>query len=787
MPGGYSGVQGSEDNDAAELRARIELLTAYVESLNEVAPDGDAVAFCEGALVDWQSRAMLELPPPETLAMLLVIEVCGLIMEQRVRLLLDEEVTRDDAQAWLTESLTATRRDADSWLSDGPPSEGEATRRMAARKATLEDLKAALAAKREHVSSSAGKSARDPQDSSARTESDRYANLTNDEMTLLKCVEIGVPFVGSNAVSRGSVIRGIAIGELVEKPNPNGINVSGAQIRDALILGNVSSDVTLHFKSCSFSKTIYVSGARLPLLRFENCEFRPAWGAAITADGLQLAGSFSLHDCVVEVRKANAAIELDNCVIGSHVSVQRTSIINPDGQSISGDRSRIGSNLTLAGLHAKSGNAELGAVRFSIAEIGGRINLTEDTRIEALGGPAVMLDGTRVGENVLAIGLVANAVRAEEGTFRVSGAEIGGQLALAQCVIDNDSSVAMMADRVRVHGSVMFGTMTAIRGFGRGGVLRLMGARVDGNVTFDNTAILNTTGPVIAAETMTVDGHLHLNGGLKVEGAGDDGVIRLGGARVGLRLQANDEDTAVATGGLVLDLGDATVGRLQLSPNFVTGDSRWLNVDRLVYTGLPMGATRADWIHVLRDKTIDYSPQAWRHLADAFRNAGHDNDARRVLFAQQRDRVERTLRPANRNGENRFRLWLQRCWLAVLRVTIGYGYQVGRALAWLGVIAILAVSLGFSAGNIEYHGARIAVAPAVSGTHVVPCSSIEQAGMGLGIGLPLIKQATSDRCRIDTSSPLGQGLTVAGWLLQLLSWVFATLFIAGFTKVIRVN
>jgi hypothetical protein len=434
--------------------------------------------------------------------LLLVIDVCGLIMEQRVRLLLDEEITRDDTQASLTASLTATRRDAETWLSEGPPSEEEANRRMAARKATLDELKAALAAKgdaRDRASSSSGGSVPDSPDTGTHPPSDRRANLTSDEQTLLKCVEIGIPFFGSNAIIRGSVIRQIAIGDLVEKPNPNGVNVSGAHIKDALILGNVSTDVPLHFKSCSFEKTIYVSGARLPLLRFENCEFRPAWGAAVAADGLHLAGSFSLHDCVVEVRNANAAIELDNAVIGSHVSVQRTSIINPDGQCISGDRARIGSNLTLAGIRAKSGSAELSAVRFSIAEIGGRINLTEDSRVEALGGPAVTFDGTRVGEDVHAIGLVADAARAKDGTFRVSGADIGGQLVFAHCTIDNASSVAVMADRLRVHGSIMIGPQTKLQGVGDAGTLRLMGARVDGNVSFDNTAIFNATGPVVAA------------------------------------------------------------------------------------------------------------------------------------------------------------------------------------------------------------------------------------------------------------------------------------------------
>jgi hypothetical protein len=612
-------------------------------------------------------------------------------------------------------------------------------------------------------------------------------NLTDDEQNLLKCVEFGVPFFGSNATIRGSVIRQIALGDLVEKSNPNGVNIAGAHIKDAIILGNVSSPVALHFKTCTFDKTIHVRGAQLPLLRFENCTFRPGWGEAIAAESLQVSGAFSVHDCVIEVRKANTAIDLDNATIGSHLSLQRTTIINPDGQCISGDRAKIRSNLTLAGVLAKSGKAELGAVRFSIAEIGGRINLTEGTTIGAVGGPAIMLDGIKVGEDLHAVGVSAEAAKAKEGTFRINGADINGAFTISVSDFTNNESAAVLCDRLRVRGSIMIGPQATISGAGAEGALRFMGARVDGSVSLSNALVTNTTGPAIAAETVAVDGHLHLNGGLKVIGAGKDGVIRLGGARVGRRLQANEAETASPTGGLVLDLGDATVGRLQLSPQFVRGNSRWLNVDRLSYTGLPMGATRTEWVDLLRLNTADYSPQAWRKLADAFRDAGHDNDARRILFAQQRDRAERTLHPAKRDGESAFRLWLQRGWLNVLRITIGYGYQVGRALAWLTAIAVLSVALGVAAGNIEYHGEKLATTKVSTATHRIPCSSVEQVGLGLSIGLPLIKQATPDSCRLDSSNAIGQTLTAIGWLLQLLSWVFATLFIAGFTKVIRVN
>ncbi|MGV0737520.1 hypothetical protein ABQF35_11160 [Mycobacterium syngnathidarum] len=788
MPVGDSENYRLSADDIGELRERITQLTALIGSLRDIAPTEDAATFCESVAVAWQGRTSTA-PLAQTLGTVVVMEVLQHIMDRRFHLLLDETASRNDVQIMLTTTLEAARQEYERWAANDLPSDAEMTQRITQRKAAQKRLKAAIEEKHasEAKATPTPPQADPPPNMTTSAPRNPMANLTDDEQTLLKCVEHGVPFFGSNAIIRGRVIREIALGDLVEKSNPNGVNIAGAHIKDAIILGNVSSPVALHFKTCTFDKTIHVRGAQLPLLRFEHCTFRPGWGEAIAAESLQLSGAFSVHDCVIEVRKANTAIELDNATIGSHLSLQRTSIINPDGQCISGDRAKIRSNLTLSGVVAKSGKAGLGAVRFSIAEVGGRINLTEGTTIDALGGPAIMLDGIKVGEDVHAVGVNVEAAKAKDGTFRINGADINGAFTISASEFVNEGSAAVLCDRLRVRGSVMIGPEARITGTGGQGALRLMGARVDGSVSFSNALVTNTTGPAIAAETITVDGHLHLNGGLKVAGTGEDGVIRLGGARVGRRLQADDAETASATGSLVLDLGDATVGRLQLSPHFVRGDSHWLNVDRLTYTSLPMGATRGDWVDLLRLKTATYSPQAWRHLADAFRDAGHDNDARRILFAQQRDRADRTLRPSNRPGENAFRLWLQRSWLTVLRITIGYGYQVGRALAWLTAIAVLSIALGLAAGSIEYRDQRLAATKMSAAAHPVPCSSIEQVGLGLSIGLPLFKLATPDSCRLDSSNAVGQTLTAIGWLLQLLSWVFATLFIAGFTKVIRVN
>ena len=61
---------------------------------------------------------------------------------------------------------------------------------------------------------------------------------------------------------------------------------------------------------------------------------------------------------------------------------------------------------------------------------------------------------------------------------------------------------------------------------------------------------------------------------------------------------------------------------------------------------------------------------------------------------------------------------------------------------------------------------------------------MERIGVGLDLGLPLIKTGTRDHCD-TTASTTGQVLTAAGWALQLLAWAFATLFVAGFTGAVR--
>jgi hypothetical protein len=160
---------------------------------------------------------------------------------------------------------------------------------------------------------------------------------------------------------------------------------------------------------------------------------------------------------------------------------------------------------------------------------------------------------------------------------------------------------------------------------------------------------------------------------------------------------------------------------------------------------------------------------AFKQLAGAHRAAGHDGEARRVLMAQRRDQIDRRAMTGR----------AERAWARLTGLTLGYGYQPWRALLALVAVTIIAVVLAVTLGG---HGgvARVDPHPAAA----TPCSGVERVGVGLDLALPVIKTGTRDHCD-TTASTTGQVLTAAGWGLQLLAWAFATLFVAGFTGIVR--
>lgn len=162
------------------------------------------------------------------------------------------------------------------------------------------------------------------------------------------------------------------------------------------------------------------------------------------------------------------------------------------------------------------------------------------------------------------------------------------------------------------------------------------------------------------------------------------------------------------------------------------------------------------WISLLKDHTTAYAAQPWQQAAAVWRATGHDDLARRILIAQQIDRRDRVL-PQGRHPH-----WAA----AVSRLSkhlTGYGYQAWRSLVYL--VALIAGSIAVS---VFFGGP--------------PCGPTARAQTGLAWAVPVIFAGIDPACIPNTL-----WLTIGSWIIHVLGWILVTLFVTGFTGIIRTS
>ena len=126
--------------------------------------------------------------------------------------------------------------------------------------------------------------------------------------------------------------------------------------------------------------------------------------------------------------------------------------------------------------------------------------------------------------------------------------------------------------------------------------------------------------------------------------------------------------------------------------------------------------------------------------------------------------------------------WPERLWGWITKVTLGYGYQPWRALLFLAAVVVVSCVLAVALGA---HGALAQTSK--TATPGRSCTVVQQVSVGLDLNLPVGTSVARADCDLttDSASATAAWLTAAGWVLQLLAWVFAALFIAGFTSAVR--
>jgi hypothetical protein len=326
-------------------------------------------------------------------------------------------------------------------------------------------------------------------------------------------------------------------------------------------------------------------------------------------------------------------------------------------------------------------------------------------------------------------------------SIRAHGLTVDHDLLLTGARLSEEESVDGL--HMRVGGSVYLDD-----GFHAAGSVLLDGSRI--------SAVLTCRGARIEAGLYLVDVQvgdaIFLSRGCEVSGGEKHAAVRMRGARVDGQLVLREG--RFSSPGVALDLRHVKVGKDLLMPLAVIDGQ--VQLEGLVYEGLPRDATVDEWMSLLATRTPYYSTQPWAQLATAHQAAGHERDVRRIRVAAQRDLRHR----------GQLSRW-GRTWHLIRGVTVGHGYRPGLALVWLA--GVLAVSVGVVL---------------VSGA--VRCSVVEQVGYALNVATPLVK-VDAARCTVDTGSGAGQFVLASTWLLQILAWAFATLFVAGFTGLVRRN
>ncbi|MGI5182687.1 hypothetical protein ACQEVZ_41175 [Dactylosporangium sp. CA-152071] len=277
------------------------------------------------------------------------------------------------------------------------------------------------------------------------------------------------------------------------------------------------------------------------------------------------------------------------------------------------------------------------------------------------------------------------------GALDLRDARVGGDLDLSEARLHNPGGNALAAARLTVGGS--------LRGYGlhAAGELWLGGAQIGGNLLLDGATLTNPDGRAIGADRLCVGGNLRAGGGFTADGdlllihaevggqvwfvgatvrSPDRWALHLGGTTAGSLWMCfrSPPDGRVRLSGLKVDtlFDDPRVWPERLD---LVGCTYRLLIPRTFGDGADEPGRlatvdvrqRLDW---LRRSPDGYAPQPYEQLASAYRAAGQDTEARRVLLEQHRRRRATQHWPGRLAGY-------------LLDALVGYGYRTWLAALWL--------------------------------------------------------------------------------------------------------
>jgi hypothetical protein len=592
------------------------------------------------------------------------------------------------------------------------------------------------------------------------------AALTDLERRLVEAATVGraLDLRGAEARTlRAGIVRDVLLGQ--HGPvDARGLQVRGAALDDTLDLDGLQTQVRLRLRDCALPGLL-LRGASLPLLDLGGCTV-----GGLLADDAVVGGSVLLWRGF----SCGGLVSFVGARIGGKLDLSRAVLSGGTGAALVADRVTLGGDLLLDDT-VGTGAARAGTVQLTGARIAGRLSARQ-LRLTNPAGPGLAAASLHVTDMVDLSSGVDVRGSGPDGAVRLVGAGVGS-LSLGRARLENPDGWALSAHYLDVGGTLYLDHVTATGG------IRLSGGRLLGGLSLEGAAVEGAGRAALDATRLQVQQAVRLDRAV-LRTAGDVAAVDLRSARIGGDLELRHTrlanpggvalrlNTATVEGRAILstlvvergglDFRDSAVGAFHDDPaNGLPAEDGFVELSGLTYRGVPghRGVTLPERLAWLR-RMPAYAAQPYRQLAAAYQGAGHEDEARRVLVAQQRH-LDRSLTGRTRLRHRLFGLTLQ------------YGYQPVRAVALLAAVLAVAVGLflGLSAGTSTPAGAE--------------CPAVDRVGLAVDTAVPLVSTGAADRCQLATGTSSGQLLAAAGWLITLLGWATATLVVAGYSGWVR--
>lgn len=383
---------------------------------------------------------------------------------------------------------------------------------------------------------------------------------------------------------------------------------------------------------------------------------------------------------------------------------------------------------------------------------------------------ALSLSGSRLDKGLFAEGMktrsdvfLRNGFHAI-GPVRLLGADIGGNLSCTGGRFEaEDAEAALHADRIGIGGHVLLNDGCSVRGS-----VRLLSARIGGDLNCSTGRFAAPGAVALNLEKARIEGTVFLRAEM-----GLTGMLRLTGATVS---RIND-DPACWPEPDQLRLDNCRYGAFSGNAAQCTA------------------AMRLDWL--ARQDYDDFRPQPYEQLALVFREMGHREDAREVLFVK-----EKLLRADRRRvASGAWRLWLGfRDW--GFELVAGFGLRPFRVLRTLVVLSLLAALVFWQvweAGQMAPDTPVVLNSPEWKAVEKMERPNIEWAqgypgrhyetfnalAYGADVVIPILDLGQDAAWAPATTGIWGTVGWIASWVFQVLGWVVSAVLLASINSLIR--